>query len=197
MIRLCDGFAHASEIAGVPLPAHFEPARFRQQWLPLVDESETGRINQTAFCARSAALFGMTDEHLLAICDAWLVEPFDGVGELLDDLRDRQIATACLSNTNDGHWAIMHDPAGPYAANMGRLDHRFASHELGLRKPDAAIHRAVEQRTGCDAGAIVFFDDSAANIAGAAACGWRAFQIDPLDDPARQMRRYLRALGVL
>lgn len=200
MIRLCDGFADACRRTGVSLPDGFQVETFREQWAPLVAEHEMGRMSQTAFCRASAQLVRMQQEHLSAISDAWLVEPYAGIGELLDELRGRGVATACLSNTNDSHWSIMHDAAGPYAVNMSKLDHRFASHLLGLRKPDAAIHRAVERQTGVAAGNIVFFDDSPDNVAGARTCGWRAFRIDPgcaTNNPAAQIRRHLRDLGTL
>jgi len=43
---------------------------------------------------------------------------------------------------------------------------------LGCSKPAARFYRAVEAETDLEAEAIFFIDDSAANVAGARACGW-------------------------
>ena len=80
---------------------------------------------------------------------------------------------------------------------LEKLDHRFASHLIGLRKPDDRIYAHVEQATGATPGRIVFFDDVEENVAAAARRGWRAHRISIDSDPIAQVRQHLRAAGVL
>ena len=80
---------------------------------------------------------------------------------------------------------------------IGRLVHKVASHAVGATKPDEAIYRAFEQLCGEHGDAILFFDDLEANISVALDIGWRAELIDPLGDPAAQMRSHLRDHEVL
>jgi 2-haloacid dehalogenase len=45
-------------------------------------------------------------------------------------------------------------------------------------KPDPAIYRILEARTGFAPDRLLFTDDSAANVAGARACGWAAHHFE-------------------
>ena len=49
----------------------------------------------------------------------------------------------------------------------------FVSSRIGLRKPDAEAFAHVAQEIGVAPERILFFDDSAANIAGARAVGFQ------------------------
>ncbi len=52
------------------------------------------------------------------------------------------------------------------------------SSDAAARKPDAAIYRYFMHRSGYDAGAILFVDDRAKNVAAAAALGVKALQFE-------------------
>lgn len=67
------------------------------------------------------------------------------------------------------------------------------SAEEGLIKPDPAIYRLLESRYGLTLKGCVFIDDSAANIAGAAALGMRTIHYT---GPEVDVAAELRALGV-
>jgi FMN phosphatase YigB (HAD superfamily) len=63
------------------------------------------------------------------------------------------------------------------------LNPMFWSSELGLSKSGPEAFAAVEERLGIDPDAILFIDDSAANVERAQAAGWDAIQFvsnDPL-----------------
>ncbi len=79
---------------------------------------------------------------------------------------------------------------------VGRLRHRFASHELGLNKPDPAIYHHVERQLGYTGKQILFFDDAEENVIAAREVGWRAEGIDPARDTARQMTEAMAEHGV-
>ena len=73
------------------------------------------------------------------------------------------------------------------------FDRRFLSGELGTLKPEPEIFAALEGATGLSGASLLFVDDSAANIAAAAARGWRTHHFT---DPAGWTARLL-AEGVL
>lgn len=54
-------------------------------------------------------------------------------------------------------------------------DEIFCSGDLNVAKPEPLFYSRVEARLGVDPESILFFDDSAANVDAARACGWQAF----------------------
>ena len=118
-----------------------------------------------------------------------LMEPFDGTDDLVEELHQRGVRTACLSNTNAAHWGYLRDP-GHYPA-IAALEMPVASHEVGLGKPDPAIYAEFEALTGHRGNEILFFDDNAPNVEAARAFGWHAYLINPAGDTAAQMREIL------
>jgi len=123
--------------------------------------------------------------------DAIIIGEYPGVARSLGAIRQAGAMTACLSNTNDRHWdALVELPA------FSELDHRHASHLLGLEKPNAEIYRAFEKATGVSAEHILFLDDIEENCAAARACGWNSVRIDHERDTASQIIAAARAHGV-
>ena len=64
---------------------------------------------------------------------------------------------------------------------------------LGLRKPEPAIYRCALDILGRPAGRILFIDDRAENVAGAAVAGMKAIRFEGAD----ALRQELASLGVL
>jgi glucose-1-phosphatase len=181
----------------VPVPFRALDEATQVQMHELVCASETGKLDQAAFCERASRLFDADPRHVAASSDAYLLGAFPGAVELLDELMGSGYETACLSNTNANHWSIMLDPSSPSALPLDRLTYRFASQEIGLRKPDEAIYVHVERVSGKRGNQIVFFDDLEANVAAAQRRGWRAHQIRIDADPIEQVRAHLRGHGIL
>lgn len=67
------------------------------------------------------------------------------------------------------------------------------SGEVGLLKPQREIYKLHAETFSLDPAATFFIDDSAANVVGAQAAGWRAVQF--IDAPT--LRKDLQGLGVL
>jgi glucose-1-phosphatase len=167
----------------------------------LMDLYALGKISEDEWAHRSAAALGgvYTAEELKAIHQAWLVEEYPGVVALIDALNRADVHTACLSNTNHAHWVRMlhHDGNGPLAGEPAypgivRLRSHYASHLLGLAKPNEAIYRAFERASGYRGDEILFFDDLPANVEAARSVGWTAERIDPEVDTAPQLHEHLR-----
>lgn len=195
LIRLAADRPDAASMAEVDLPSLSDSTWKR--WETIRDQHETGGIGFDQFAAKMSEISGLDREQHARLYEAWLRGPFPGIEDLIDTLRSRSIRLACLSNTNDFHWDLMTAPTGTNALPMDKLHHRFASHLIGVAKPDAAIYEHVERETGAAPGAILFFDDSSPNVEAARARGWRAELIADNGDSVTQMRRHLRAYGVL
>lgn len=171
--------------------------------IPAASWIEIGRLSRDLHCGRMcfadyaegvsrATDRAYTPRAVAAIHTAWLIDMYSGVNELVQQLRAAGIATALLSNTNEAHWHQVRrlEP-------LCDLDHIWLSHELGVEKPEAAAFAAVEQGAGVRGGAIVYFDDTAANVVAARARGWHASLIDATQPTVEQMRRALSRLGML
>ncbi|MCE2884379.1 MAG: HAD-IA family hydrolase [Planctomycetaceae bacterium] len=165
----------------------------RGAYRALAAAHQRGEHDCATFLDRAHDAFGgrIARETLLAAHDAILADEYPGVAHALGAIRAAGTMTACLSNTNDRHWdALVRLPA--FAA----IEHRHASHLLGLEKPGEAMYRAFERAVGTSGGEILFLDDLAENCAAARACGWHAVRIDHERDTARQIIAASRAHGV-
>ena len=198
LLRICDGWSDAAHRAGIEMQM---PALDERQSAILhnaLEQIDIGRLDLDSFIAVAGPLLGLTPSQLRATSDAYLISPYAGGVELIEDLHAAGVATACLSNTNESHWRIMNDPAEAAHLQLHRLTYRFASHLVGARKPDPAIYARVERETSVSPSQIIFFDDIAENIDGSRKRGWCAFPVDPrLDNPIPVMRAQLRSHGVL
>ncbi len=79
-----------------------------------------------------------------------------------------------LSNTNAAHQAVW---SRDFAAALAPLRRVFASSQMGLRKPERAAFAHVARAIGVAPQAILFFDDTLENVAGARAAGLRAVHV--------------------
>jgi HAD superfamily hydrolase (TIGR01509 family) len=174
------------EVRGDAASDRFEDAR-SQAMAPYV----LGRISHDEWAEKTSRVMGgaYSPEELTRIHDAWLLEEYAGVAEVVDELHARGIATACLSNTNEAHWARL-VRASEYPT-IARLGARYASHLLGCGKPDEAMYRAFERAARVESAAVLFFDDLGVNVDAARAFGWNAERIDPTQETAPQMRGHL------
>jgi len=197
LVRICDGWQHAFERAGVALPQDVLDAPTRERLLEGVKRIEVGDIPVEAFCEEIAGHLRVSCEVVTKMWQGYCLGPFDGADRLLVDLRAAGATTACLSNTNAEHWRTLTDPDDPHGRVINRLDHRFASHLLRARKPNEAIYERVERATGFDPGQITFFDDVEENVAAARGRGWRTHLIERCENPIPTIRKYLVEDNVL
>ncbi|MEM7276282.1 MAG: HAD family phosphatase [Actinomycetota bacterium] len=143
---------------------------FWARWLasPAVRALEAGRCTVERFAADLAVELGLTlsPEEII---DHFMAVPlglFPGARELVAAIPDR-IHTALLSNTNAAHWGGQ--PDADLIATL--CDRQYLSFELGLTKPDRPIFDHVVADLGVPAAAVLFLDDSPANVTGARAAG--------------------------
>ena len=99
----------------------------------------------------------------------WPKGLFDGAIDLLDRI-PAHYHRAVLSNTNDAHWARLMDEM----KLSGKFHSYFASHQVGLVKPDLDLFDYVVASLGVEANSILFLDDNQMNIDAALSRGLQA-----------------------
>jgi putative hydrolase of the HAD superfamily len=197
LVRICDSWKHAGEMARIPAPIERLPDDKRKAVHASVAALEVGQIDHAEFCDRVTPIFGLDRSHIESAWNVYPLGVFEGAVELVDELNSRNFATACLSNTNASHWGMMSDQSHPAYFPFERFTHAFASHLIGARKPDPAAYEHVETIAQVPGPRIAFFDDLPENIAAALQRGWNATLITRDEDPIAQARRALLRLGVL
>lgn len=155
------------------LPYTLDSPEIWRRWLtsPSVRQFEAGRISSEAFAAAFVAEWGLSiaPENFIAAFAGWPKGFFPGARELLESLRKNH-HLACLSNTNAIHWSRF--PEFPRL-----FDTCFASHEMGVVKPDVEAYAHVLDTLRVDPAAVYFFDDQILNVQAARAFGINAFQV--------------------
>ena len=158
---------------------------------------DTGGMGNEQVFARAGAMLGMSAARIEEASQAWLKEPFAGVGELIDELNAAGVKTACLSNTQPHHWELITTVGSRYFLPLEKLKYRFASHLIGQLKPGEGAYRHVMQATQTPAERTLFFDDNDKNVQAARDFGWQAYRIHPVPNSMTQMREHLKRHNVL
>jgi putative hydrolase of the HAD superfamily len=99
----------------------------------------------------------------------WPKGLFDGAIDLIERI-PAHYHRAVLSNTNDAHWARLMDEM----KLSGKFHSYFASHQVGLVKPDLELFDYVVASLGVEANSILFLDDNQMNIDAALSRGLQA-----------------------
>jgi len=198
LVRICRDWQHACECADIALPTRAPSHVDKKRLQDLFHQAEVGAIDFDELAREAAPLMGLSPIQVQAISEAFIFGPYPGAAELLNELSQAGVRTACLSNTNEHHWGLLSEVGHRAFISLDRLDHRFASHLIRARKPDEEIYSHVESQTGLPGDAMLFFDDLPENVAAAERRGWNAQWIDPsLDEPIGQIREALRRQDVL
>lgn len=200
VVRICRSWREACDAAGVAYDDRAVTPEAVAARKPIRHAHEIGAMDDASFyLAVADTTDGVhTPDDIRRIHEAWILHEYRGVGALIDRLHAIGVRTGVLSNTNAAHWRQLvsgaHGPAKFPSVEKAR--HVYASHLLGLAKPDPAIYARFESLADAAADGIIFFDDLPDNVAGAAACGWDAVPIDHTGDTAEQMRLHLRLRGI-
>jgi putative hydrolase of the HAD superfamily len=97
----------------------------------------------------------------------------------------RTLPCYVLTNTNATHMACW---AARFPSVATGFDRIFASHEIGLRKPERAVFDHVCRETGVAPQSLLFFDDTPANVDAAASYGLPSVLVRGPADVARALR---------
>jgi HAD superfamily hydrolase (TIGR01509 family) len=150
---------------------------------------ELGEISDAEFFEhlRCALEIDLTNEQ---VSDGWnmlFVDEMPGIRRILSQAH-KVLPLYVFSNTNSAHqayWSIR------FADLLTPFRKIYLSNEIGARKPEVAAFQLVAADMGVPPQRILFFDDLAANIAGARSCGLRAVQVTTTADIERALTNYL------
>lgn len=206
LVRICRSWEEACARIGLEVRSSDAWIENRPARRAITRQYGIGQIDCDSYARQIAELTGglYSPEEITRVHDAWTIEDYPDVSDLLTRLNATGTPTACLSNTNHGHWVrLAHEDAGrdrpgePEFPVVRLIRHRHASHLMGLAKPDPAIYAAFEKAMNAPPTGILFFDDLEENIAAAQQAGWQARQIDYRIDTAPQIESHLREFGLL
>lgn len=93
----------------------------------------------------------------------------EGTYAVIAALKERGYRVVCGTNSLHAHYEI-HSSRGEY----GCFDAVYASHKMGVIKPDPAFWRLILRTESCAPGDAFFVDDHQENVAAAEALGLRA-----------------------
>jgi len=141
---------------------------------------ERGEIPASVYYDHLASMLQMKNDHV-HIARGWnsiFVREISETTAMIRGVRSR-IPCYAFTNTNAAHavaWSRM------FPAVVQSFDHIFASHEMGLRKPERAAFDHIGQELGLAAETILFFDDLPENVRGASEAGLQAVHVrSPVD----------------
>jgi glucose-1-phosphatase len=191
VVRVCRTWEEACARAGVDVrePEWFAAFELRERRSGLSDAYQSGKIACADYFAGIArATDGLySAEEVERVHRAWIAEDYPGIEGVIDELNERGVVTACLSNTNRAHWDDLRRGSRACAA----IARPLVSHELGAVKPDDAIYRLAERELGVSPSELLFFDDLEPNVDAARRLGWSSERIDHEGDTASQVRAHL------
>jgi putative hydrolase of the HAD superfamily len=196
VVRICQSWDEGCARAGVESRVTPEElAKLMPSILPVNHAYECGETDLDEYARAVERITGgrHSAEEIKRIQARWIIGAYPGVVDVVERLHAAGVETATLSNTTHHHWVELER-----MPTIAAITHRHASHLLGVRKPDAAAYRAIEERTRRAGEEILFFDDLEDNIEAARAAGWDAVRIDPLVEcTSAQMNAALVERGLL
>ena len=194
LIRICRSWEEGCERAGIDPGRGWSPTGSIGRHTSIVQDYTIGAIGTDEFLQSleraSDAVYSV--EEFRRIHDAWTMDPYPGVVDLINKLHQAGTPLACLSNTNEAHWSKL-----VTQAPVTTLRYQHASHLIGRAKPDEEIFHWFVREVDVSPEQIVFFDDLADNVASAKRVGWDAVQVDHQGDTADQIEAALRRRGLM
>ncbi|MFM7243512.1 MAG: HAD-IA family hydrolase [Planctomycetaceae bacterium] len=183
-----EAYAAAGVRHGVALDAASAGARFREAWrrqemadAAAVPAFATSRQRERArWRAIVGDVFGETAVTAAIFSDLWnhfgrpeAWRSLPAGADLVRAAADAGCVVALASNFDERLLAI-----APHVEPLSRIEHVFASSELGWRKPAAEFFRRVEQLLGVGPDELLLVgDDPDLDVAAARAAGWRSIRV--------------------
>ncbi|MGE5615912.1 MAG: HAD family hydrolase [Bacillota bacterium] len=169
-------FAHWAACASVAP----ETLRSRFRMDEAYERHERGEIDAAEYFRALRASLGLelTDEQIGAGWGSIFIREVPGIAPLLRRL-SLQRPLDVFSNSNAAHEAVW---SRQFAKTLEPFREVFVSSRLGKRKPTPEAFHAVAQAIDVPPERVLFFDDTAANVAGARAVGMQAVRVGSLGD---------------
>jgi FMN phosphatase YigB (HAD superfamily) len=166
------------------LPADVLRQRFKHDLQ--YERHERGEISATQYFDHLATCLQLdaSTDQIEAGWNAIFVGEITPTRQWVESLKD-VLPCHAFSNTNASHMACWSRAFPRVTAAFDRI---FASHQLGLRKPERAAFDCICALIGKDAGAVLFFDDLADNVEAARHAGLHAVQVRSPEDVAAALQ---------
>ncbi len=148
---------------------------------------ESGLIGSDEFAERIVAELSMnvSPQDYLDYFTKLPICPYPGALDMLHALKSNY-TTALFSNSNEIHWPI----------KMGKMQlkdafhHHFASHLMGMAKPDEEAYQYVIDSFDVSPQQILFFDDNQMNVDAARKVGMNSERVKGIDDLMKMLLAY-------
>jgi putative hydrolase of the HAD superfamily len=194
MLRINRTWQEAARFVGIPICLPPDPGLLLWD-SPAFAAYQEGKLTNEAYHRALGRELGIASSEAAQVSVGVLLGGYEGAQELVEELKAKGFQTGCLSNTVADHWSAMVET--DLYSHIRNLDIKVASHLAGLAKPDEAIFRLFEDRSGSRGSSIAYFDDLAENVAVAIELGWLAFCVDPTIETIPQIRMRLHEIGWL
>ena len=150
---------------------------------------ERGELSPEEFCDQMRRLLDnpVSDQQIHDAWNAMILDLPEYRMEALESLR-KKYRIFLLSNTSQIHYDLytkQFTERYGYAHWEDLFERAWFSHEVGIRKPDAAIFHLLLDEGKIKAGETLFIDDSKANTDAAKALGFEVLHLTPDIDWAR------------
>lgn len=164
-----------------------EQETLKSIWAKQIPLLGSGKIDETEFWRQVSNEHGIRQvgvaENLLGRAFTEALKSHAPVLELIKELGSNGVKLAVLSNTIEPHAKALRD-AGLYDG----FDYLFLSHEVGMRKPGAAIYQHVLAELGVNPEAAIFVDDDTENVEAAEALGIKGVVFTDTDKATAELR---------
>lgn len=182
------------ELRGLPIQPQWaggneSPESTWEKWLTSSAPKafESGLINSDEFAERIVTELFMTvsAKDYLEYFTTLPIGPYPGALDMLNALKSNY-TTALFSNSNEIHWPL----------KMGRMQldtafhHHFASHLMGMVKPDAEAYQYVIDSFNVNPQKILFFDDNQMNVDAARKVGMLSERVQGIDELQKKLIEY-------
>lgn len=141
-------------------------------WSDQILKLSTGEIDESTFWTQLARQHGIrrveNSENLLGRAFKEAIFVHQEILDLADELRNKGIQTAILSNTIPPHSAALRE-SGDYDG----FDPVLLSHEIGIAKPGHEAYTYALDSMNLQPGEVIFIDDRLENIVTANEVGLR------------------------
>lgn len=164
-----------------------EQETLKKIWANQIPLLGSGKIDEAEFWKQVSSEHGIRQvevaENLLGRAFTEALRAHVPVIELIKELGTSGVKLAVLSNTIEPHAKALRD-AGLYDG----FDYLFLSHEVGMRKPDAAIYEHALAELGTSPEATVFVDDDPENVEAAEALGIKGIVFTDTEKAVTELR---------
>lgn len=156
---------------------------------------ETGTIDEKTFIERLQPHFfrKIFRGDLISAWNAMLISPIqDEIIALLKQLK-KEYKLLLLSNTNALHISNIKAQSGAFTYKQftRQFEQVYYSHEVGQRKPDAAIFETLLKDHKLEAENGFYVDDKLENIEAGKALGFKTWHFDPESDTIHDLDKVL------